>query len=74
MKRYDNWRRAIHKVTHVTTLINPARFTANDLMKLVASPDYTISVDCRGCGNLHDIDKVCEVCGLETKVTYKDYD
>jgi hypothetical protein len=74
MKRYDNWRRAEHKVTHVTTTINPGRFTANDLKKLVANPDYTISVDCRRCGNLHDIDCACELCGLESKVTYKDYE
>ena len=74
MKRYDEWGRIKHNITHLETIITPAKFTADELKAFVNGNTYTVTVHCRSCGNLHYINSACEVCGLPSKVAYKGFD
>lgn len=67
MKRYDEIRRVYNK--NSGAMIAVRGWTAEELKYYFDNQQkYKIYVQCRDCGNLHEILSNCQVCDLPTKV------
>ena len=66
MKRYDTYKEIVSKQTGAVS----RDFTIEDFKK-VDSELFFVYVQCRKCGNIHQVQKKCEVCDTETKLNNK---
>ena len=67
MKRYDEICRVYNRSSG--SIIAVRGWTAEELKHFFDNQDkYKICVQCRGCGNIHEIGVDCQVCDLPTKI------
>lgn len=63
MKRFDAYKEIENKSSGAII-----RDLLQEDFKKVNTDLYIVRVKCRKCGNIHDIERRCEVCDIETKV------
>ena len=67
MKRYDEICRVYNRKTNLMQVVRG--WTAEELKCYSDNPNkYKICVQCRDCGNIHEIGVDCQVCDLPTKI------
>ena len=63
MKRFDEYKEIESRQTGVVT-----RNLSIGEFKTVDQTYYMVRVQCRKCGNIHDINTNCQTCDIETKI------
>lgn len=70
MKKYDIPHKIISKRTGVTSVVGFSMYP-DEFAQFLNNDRYTCYVKCRRCNNSHDVNKDCECCDLETKISIK---
>lgn len=67
MKRYDEFIKVVTAPHNTTTFIKNWSSDERTAFFSTLKPDDKIFVKCRNCGNVHEVNKICEVCDIATK-------